>query len=109
MAAPGEVVNPRERHICVTPDLRRRVRSEEHTSELQSPCNLVCRLLLEKKKKQTKSIIPIKVLSYFLTYILFSISMTMINTTSCKLSYITVCISLPHHGSISFNSVDDCQ
>src|SRR2546426_7689407 len=29
----------------------RNVRSEEHTSELQSPCNLVCRLLLEKKKK----------------------------------------------------------
>src|SRR5256885_7467587 len=29
------------------------VRSEEHTSELQSPCNLVCRLLLEKKKKHT--------------------------------------------------------
>src|SRR5256885_12143705 len=28
----------------------RRLRSEEHTSELQSPCNLVCRLLLEKKK-----------------------------------------------------------
>src|SRR5256885_7865641 len=31
---------------CRTP------RSEEHTSELQSPCNLVCRLLLEKKKKE---------------------------------------------------------
>src|SRR5256885_10669845 len=30
----------------------RRARSEEHTSELQSPCNLVCRLLLEKKKKK---------------------------------------------------------
>src|SRR2546426_9920274 len=30
--------------------LRGDVRSEEHTSELQSPCNLVCRLLLEKKK-----------------------------------------------------------
>src|SRR2546426_6604197 len=29
-------------------------RSEEHTSELQSPCNLVCRLLLEKKKKTDK-------------------------------------------------------
>src|SRR2546426_1524491 len=29
-------------------------RSEEHTSELQSPCNLVCRLLLEKKKKKQK-------------------------------------------------------
>src|SRR5256885_4023857 len=33
------------------PDLRAgNLRSEEHTSELQSPCNLVCRLLLEKKK-----------------------------------------------------------
>src|SRR2546426_8476482 len=31
-------------------------RSEEHTSELQSPCNLVCRLLLEKKKKKLDSI-----------------------------------------------------
>src|SRR2546426_9187861 len=30
-----------------------KVRSEEHTSELQSPCNLVCRLLLEKKKNTT--------------------------------------------------------
>src|SRR2546426_1211309 len=30
-----------------------RTRSEEHTSELQSPCNLVCRLLLEKKKRTT--------------------------------------------------------
>src|SRR2546426_1960930 len=33
----------------------RQFRSEEHTSELQSPCNLVCRLLLEKKKKTTKT------------------------------------------------------
>ena len=31
-------------------------RSEEHTSELQSPCNLVCRLLLEKKKKKINKI-----------------------------------------------------
>src|SRR5256885_12884885 len=30
-------------------------RSEEHTSELQSPCNLVCRLLLEKKKSNLKT------------------------------------------------------
>src|SRR2546426_6340719 len=30
----------------------RAARSEEHTSELQSPCNLVCRLLLEKKKSR---------------------------------------------------------
>src|SRR2546426_1712594 len=33
-----------------TPQDKRLYRSEEHTSELQSPCNLVCRLLLEKKK-----------------------------------------------------------
>src|SRR2546426_7399087 len=32
-------------------------RSEEHTSELQSPCNLVCRLLLEKKKNKPNSAI----------------------------------------------------
>src|SRR5256885_9676506 len=38
---------PRSRHDVV-PD-----RSEEHTSELQSPCNLVCRLLLEKKKRHS--------------------------------------------------------
>src|SRR5256885_2464660 len=40
--------------LCNGPELLvaqvARVRSEEHTSELQSPCNLVCRLLLEKKK-----------------------------------------------------------
>src|SRR2546426_5469394 len=37
-------------HISVAEE-----RSEEHTSELQSPCNLVCRLLLEKKKKKKKN------------------------------------------------------
>src|SRR2546426_4025458 len=37
-------------------DRLRLCRSEEHTSELQSPCNLVCRLLLEKKKKQIEII-----------------------------------------------------
>src|SRR5256885_4854111 len=43
------------RLITKDPDMERfsaTLRSEEHTSELQSPCNLVCRLLLEKKKKQ---------------------------------------------------------
>src|SRR5256885_4850783 len=33
-------------------------RSEEHTSELQSPCNLVCRLLLEKKKESSPVVAP---------------------------------------------------
>src|SRR2546426_4652173 len=32
-----------------------KTRSEEHTSELQSPCNLVCRLLLEKKKQKIEN------------------------------------------------------
>src|SRR5256885_9380479 len=41
----GAVVNIRLRNVP---------RSEEHTSELQSPCNLVCRLLLEKKKPERK-------------------------------------------------------
>src|SRR2546426_7769446 len=36
---------------------RKGIRSEEHTSELQSPCNLVCRLLLEKKKKEMKRLL----------------------------------------------------
>src|SRR2546426_8772839 len=36
--------------IVPRPGNARQLRSEEHTSELQSPCNLVCRLLLEKKK-----------------------------------------------------------
>src|SRR5256885_6834548 len=51
--------DPHPRREAARPDPRRRRRapaqctrrrSEEHTSELQSPCNLVCRLLLEKKK-----------------------------------------------------------
>src|SRR5256885_5297160 len=48
-ADPRQVVVPRGGHPDVDP-LRVHRRSEEHTSELQSPCNLVCRLLLEKKK-----------------------------------------------------------
>src|SRR5688500_70294 len=39
-----EELTDAQRRFC------QKVRSEEHTSELQSPCNLVCRLLLEKKK-----------------------------------------------------------
>src|SRR5688500_20078907 len=42
---------PRRAQWLLTPFLAHFVRSEEHTSELQSPCNLVCRLLLEKKKR----------------------------------------------------------
>src|SRR2546426_7824118 len=47
VATPGEVGDHLAGHG--------RGRSEEHTSELQSPCNLVCRLLLEKKKSKNES------------------------------------------------------
>src|SRR5690348_17391172 len=52
----GHVEERRELALGVPADrgrqARRRSRSEEHTSELQSPVHLVCRLLLEKKKKK---------------------------------------------------------
>src|SRR5256885_2652661 len=41
----------RAAHLLLRQAAEEHARSEEHTSELQSPCNLVCRLLLEKKKK----------------------------------------------------------
>src|SRR5256885_5902606 len=46
--------NRRFRRLFLLISIRQKkiTRSEEHTSELQSPCNLVCRLLLEKKKKK---------------------------------------------------------
>src|SRR5256885_10812080 len=45
---------PRQRVLLVDSGIPKNLvyRSEEHTSELQSPCNLVCRLLLEKKKNE---------------------------------------------------------
>src|SRR2546426_4941954 len=41
--------------LAITFSVHAPLRSEEHTSELQSPCNLVCRLLLEKKKRVTST------------------------------------------------------
>src|SRR5256885_11402653 len=54
------------------------VRSEEHTSELQSPCNLVCRLLLEKKKKQLQ-------LAYIMHLVRIQVSITAIASISAAL------------------------
>src|SRR5205807_8572870 len=52
----GEVFLPRAeailRQVSAAKLEIQEMRSEEHTSELQSPCNLVCRLLLEKKKNE---------------------------------------------------------
>src|SRR5256885_8732637 len=56
LVAPTAIARPlysRTRAVPVTAAL---VRSEEHTSELQSPCNLVCRLLLEKKNTKLQLI-----------------------------------------------------
>src|SRR5690348_17952800 len=62
---PGHVLGaaPRARFLTAAPDQRpqargvaRDQRSEEHTSELQSPVHLVCRLLLEKKKKNIQTV-----------------------------------------------------
>src|SRR5256885_5779060 len=55
LAAPSQMDPVPFEIILETPHrapLELQTRSEEHTSELQSPCNLVCRLLLEKKKHQ---------------------------------------------------------
>src|SRR5256885_8227461 len=46
--------SPRVTFSSHVPPQAASLRSEEHTSELQSPCNLVCRLLLEKKKNRLK-------------------------------------------------------
>src|SRR5256885_10963312 len=46
-----------DRLVMIFEHFRDPSRSEEHTSELQSPCNLVCRLLLEKKKRRTSQIL----------------------------------------------------
>src|SRR5256885_6649346 len=51
---PGPLRRRRQRPGRRVGRLQQSPRSEEHTSELQSPCNLVCRLLLEKKKNKNK-------------------------------------------------------
>src|SRR5205807_8550855 len=50
--------------------MRDNMRSEEHTSELQSPCNLVCRLLLEKKKKNKNKSLTFKFYLTLLYYVI---------------------------------------
>src|SRR5688572_31294982 len=48
---PGDLEHLQGQHLAARRGLEGQARSEEHTSELQSQSNLVCRLLLEKKKK----------------------------------------------------------
>src|SRR2546426_8488277 len=47
---PSEIKKVLDQYVIGQERAKKILRSEEHTSELQSPCNLVCRLLLEKKK-----------------------------------------------------------
>src|SRR5688500_19670637 len=66
-AAPGDAAARqahRRRGAAPLPQLLRRrpQRSEEHTSELQSPCNLVCRLLLETKNTNNQDLTTVKFL-----------------------------------------------
>src|SRR5256885_753085 len=51
-------------------------RSEEHTSELQSPCNLVCRLLLEKKKNNNSTMNHANLISHYGALIARALRMT---------------------------------
>src|SRR5256885_9581570 len=64
----GPVISP----MCASSTL---TRSEEHTSELQSPCNLVCRLLLEKKKNKRK-IVQLSKHKYQRSYARYTFSVT---------------------------------
>src|SRR2546426_4896048 len=56
--APAKIQNFLVAFYPIIRDFPQWLRSEEHTSELQSPCNLVCRLLLEKKKPTLNPHIP---------------------------------------------------
>src|SRR5256885_10257314 len=53
----GQVIAAARMQLVAVAAFHAHQRSEEHTSELQSPCNLVCRLLLEKKKKKEQDVI----------------------------------------------------
>src|SRR5256885_452964 len=64
-------------------------RSEEHTSELQSPCNLVCRLLLEKKKKYHRRIHARLRKSRYM----YTITTLLIHGTSLLVAFHLLCIT----------------
>src|SRR5256885_6850377 len=68
------------RRTCWELSINTPPRSEEHTSELQSPCNLVCRLLLEKKKhSQTKPSILTPYPLYILLSVLFPVQVKILS------------------------------
>src|SRR2546428_3768363 len=76
LAQPGGDVGMRSR-VDIGIDAERHRRSEEHTSELQSRSDLVCRLLLEKKKKKSKNHTPTPDSINALSTLLNSITVTL--------------------------------
>src|SRR5256885_12550179 len=64
----------------------RAARSEEHTSELQSPCNLVCRLLLEKKKSLMLSSVMLLMLPLLLWSYMYLAIQHILLKSHCTLS-----------------------
>src|SRR5256885_7247258 len=81
------------RPLCASCVSTSRTRSEEHTSELQSPCNLVCRLLLEKKKRNTlRPALPAGVPA---SHVLPKLR-GFLTATGPLASYIQLHVSLPH-------------
>src|SRR5256885_3264013 len=77
VAAAFSVIS-RRRAVAPPPRARDGPRSEEHTSELQSPCNLVCRLLLEKKK-----IVLVDAVDLMLDYIVVALIRLDVAGSSC--------------------------
>src|ERR1039457_6262456 len=70
----------------------RRSRSEEHTSELQSPCNLVCRLLLEKKKFVYSSSLLIISYTFAIIFLNFFIYLWFDNAVSSTVQTNSECV-----------------
>src|SRR5256885_11695450 len=100
------VTRPGERKALHMAKVRQRTwrRSEEHTSELQSPCNLVCRLLLEKKKNNAPARITRNISSS-----VFQCTATLTPASSTRLtappiSSIDKCVRYPHDMTKRYSS-----
>src|SRR5256885_10781612 len=72
-----------EASLAPTSNERARARSEEHTSELQSPCNLVCRLLLEKKKKTVSRTRTIQIEVFYCQHIQYDYPVSLSLAPAC--------------------------
>src|SRR5690348_17579881 len=110
MSLPPELVAPSGRRSWRRGDAHEQhrlvVRSEEHTSELQSPVHLVCRLLLEKKNNQTLYIFQVQFLNHDTYTYIISFDYTICKHIHCKI-YTSVhrCKDNAHHYTQTFHIV----